>query len=98
MQARRDRFGRLLAYVTLPNRQDLGRRLLSGGFARVFVFRRPFGRVASYRAAEQAARNDARGLWSACVGGTANAAARAACPAPKPAGGAERGRQKRRGL
>ena len=55
-QARRDRFGRLLAYVELPGGADLGLRMVRGGWARVFVFDRPFQRVRAYRRAERAAR------------------------------------------
>lgn len=66
-QATRDLFGRLLAYVTLPNGRDLGRTLIVGGFAKVFVFNRPFVRVGSYRVAERAAQAAGRGLWSACA-------------------------------
>jgi micrococcal nuclease len=66
-QSRRDRFGRLLAYVLLPNGRDLGRELIRSGRGVVFVFRRPFAKLASYRAAEAAARSARLGLWSACV-------------------------------
>src|SRR5437773_3603071 len=37
-QSRRDRYGRLLAYVRLPNGRDLGRELIRAGRARVYVF------------------------------------------------------------
>jgi uncharacterized repeat protein (TIGR01451 family) len=66
-QPTRDRFGRRLAYVTLPNRSDLGRQLLSGGFAKVLVVGRRFTRYSSYLAAENAAKASGAGLWSACV-------------------------------
>jgi micrococcal nuclease len=65
-QATRDRYGRLLAYVVLPGGVDLGRTLIAGGYGRVYVYARPFARVASYRAAEASARKRTRGLWSAC--------------------------------
>jgi endonuclease YncB( thermonuclease family) len=76
-QATRDRYGRLLAYVQLPSRADLGRGLLEGGFAHVLVVGRPFQRVSSYRGYERAARSAGRGLWSAC-------SARATPPPPAP--------------
>jgi micrococcal nuclease len=66
-QSRRDRYGRLLAYVRLPHGRDLGRELLRAGRARVYVFDRPFARLAPYRAAESAAMTTSLGLWSACV-------------------------------
>jgi micrococcal nuclease len=65
-QARRDRYGRLLAYVALPSGADLGRGLLEGGYAHVLVVGRPFRRVASYRGYEHAAKSARRGLWAAC--------------------------------
>jgi micrococcal nuclease len=66
-QSQRDRFGRLLAYVRLPSKRDLGRELIRAGRGRVFVFNRPFTRLRSYRAAEVAAIAGRRGLWDACV-------------------------------
>ena len=66
-QAARDRFRRLLAYVTLPGGSDLGRRLVATGYAKVYVVGgRPFLRVGSYRAAEKAARAKRFGLWGDC--------------------------------
>jgi micrococcal nuclease len=67
--SRRDRFGRLLAYVRLPGKgsRDLGRELIRAGRARVFVFDRPFARLRSYRAAQVAAIAARLGLWGACV-------------------------------
>jgi micrococcal nuclease len=53
-QAARDRFGRTLAYVRLPDGRDLGEALLRRGLARTFVVGRPFSRVEAYRGAERA--------------------------------------------
>jgi micrococcal nuclease len=68
-QSRRDRFGRLLAYVRLPGKgnRDLGRELIRAGRALVFVFNRPFARLRSYRAAQVAAIAGRLGLWGVCV-------------------------------
>ena len=55
-QDTRDRYGRLLAYVWLPGGRDLGYQLLAGGFAKVYVFRDPFQRLAAYRSARAARR------------------------------------------
>ena len=77
-QATRDRYKRLLAYVTLPGGSDLGSRLVATGYAKVYVFGgRPFLRVATYRAAENNARAKRFGLWGNC-------SARTVVPAPKP--------------
>ena len=66
-QGRRDRYGRLLAEVTLAGQSTtINERLIAGGYAEVF---RGDGRarlLPRLRAAESAARNAGRGLWSAC--------------------------------
>lgn len=67
-QDTRDRYRRLLAYVVLPAQRDLGRQLVAEGFARVYVYDRPFQRLGNYRAAERAARSGGRGLWTRCAG------------------------------
>jgi endonuclease YncB( thermonuclease family) len=67
-QARRDRFGRLLAYVGLPDGRDLGEQQLKRGYARVFVFDRLFARVDAYRAAERQGRRVLDGVWRRCPG------------------------------
>ena len=66
-QSVRDRYGRLLGYVRIGTSTDLGRRLVLGGFGKVYVYRSPFARVARYRAVERTARQLRRGLWSACA-------------------------------
>ncbi len=65
-QGERDRFERVLAYVLLGESDDLGRRLVTEGYASVFVFDRPFKRVESYRDAQDSARRGSRGLWGNC--------------------------------
>jgi len=64
-QDTRDRYGRLLAYVWLPGGRDLGFHLVAGGHAKVYVYDRPFSRLAAYRRGEAAARG--KGIW-ACAG------------------------------
>ena len=66
-QDTRDRYGRLLAYVDVGGSTDLGRALLRGGHAKVYVYDRPFQRVAPYRTAEAAAKKTPAGLWIACA-------------------------------
>jgi len=65
-QATRDRYGRLLAYVDLPSGRDLGYQELARGYARVYVYDRPFQRLASYRRAEQTGRKRADSIWRGC--------------------------------
>ena len=67
-QARRDRFGRLLAYVTLGDVRDLGEEQLKRGYARVFVYDRAFQRLDEYRAAERKGKRALDGIWRSCAG------------------------------
>jgi micrococcal nuclease len=64
-QATRDRYGRLLAYVWVGGR-DLGYRQLTRGLAKVYVYDRPFQRLAAYQQAERLGRMRADGIWHAC--------------------------------
>jgi micrococcal nuclease len=65
-QSKRDRFGRLLAYVMLPDSRDLGRELLRIGMGVVYVFDTSFSRLGMYRAAELQARATSLGVWGNC--------------------------------
>jgi micrococcal nuclease len=66
-QTRRDRYGRLLAYVTLPTGLDVGRQLLQRGAATVYETTPPFARRGSYAAAASAAARAGVGLYRACA-------------------------------
>ena len=66
-QAKRDRYGRLLAYVT-RGRTDLGRAMVSKGRAEVYVVGNRFGRYSNYKSAERIARSKNRGTWNSCGG------------------------------
>jgi len=79
-QDTRDRYGRLLAYVDIAGSQDLGARLVREGYAAVYVFNRPFTRLASYTAAAASAKNAKAGVYTACA-----AAAPKPTPDPTPA-------------
>jgi endonuclease YncB( thermonuclease family) len=64
-----DRYGRLLAYVVRRrDGVDLGKAQLAHGWARVYVFDRPFRRLSSYRRAARRARHASRGAWRLCDG------------------------------
>ena len=69
-QDSRDRYGRVLAYVWVDGRHDLGHRLVREGYAAVYVYDRPFARLAAYRGAEALARRLPRSLWT-CGAATA---------------------------
>jgi endonuclease YncB( thermonuclease family) len=66
-QDRRDRYGRLLAYV------DRGKRsaqvaILARGLAKVYVFDPGLRRAKRFRAAQSKARKARRGAWAKCGG------------------------------
>jgi micrococcal nuclease len=65
-QDTRDRYGRLLAYVWIPGGKDLGFQLIAGGFAKPYVYRSAFERLAAYRKAEAGAKRADVGQWKAC--------------------------------
>jgi micrococcal nuclease len=67
-QGKRDRFGRLLAYVTTEAGRNLAVEQLSRGGAKLFVLDRPFQQLSRFRAAERRARSGGRGSWSTCGG------------------------------
>ncbi len=90
-QATRDRYGRLLAYVDLPGGRDLGYQELAHGYARVYIYDRPFQRLAAYRRAEQVGRTRPDSLWRRCntvpapvVGGRCDASYPDVCIPPPP--------------
>jgi endonuclease YncB( thermonuclease family) len=65
---RRDRFGRLLAYVDGP-KGDVGEAQVLSGHAIVFNYRgRGFSRLGRYEQAQAAARAAGRGAWRTCGG------------------------------
>ena len=62
-----DRFGRRLAYVSARG-VDFGRTMVASGWAKTYVYRRAFQRVAAYRRAQASAKAAYRGVWRACGG------------------------------
>jgi micrococcal nuclease len=65
-QSTRDRYGRLLAYAWVGGR-DLGYRMVASGLARVYVYDRPFQRLAAYRNAEAIGRRRTPNVWAGCA-------------------------------
>ena len=67
-QDRRDRYGRLLAYV-MAGGGDVGLAQVRAGWAMVYVYdHHPFVRVGRYRAAARSARRADRGVDGRCDG------------------------------
>lgn len=63
-----DRYGRLLAYVSVGG-QSLQLAQLRAGLAEVYVYGgKPFQRVESFRRASRVAERAHRGVWGACGG------------------------------
>jgi micrococcal nuclease len=63
-QGMRDSYGRLLAYVELPEGGDLGEQMLRDGYAREYTYNATYARQSAYIAAEQSATEEGRGLWA----------------------------------
>ena len=69
-QDRRDRYGRLLAYVRVIRGVSLQLAILRKGWAKVYVYGgNPFERVDQFRRADDSARAANRGAWSLCGAG-----------------------------
>lgn len=59
-----DSYGRLLAYVEMPDGTDLAKQMLADGYAREFTYRSEYERQADYKVAEAEAITNEQGLWS----------------------------------
>ena len=66
-QDARDRYGRLLRYVKRKG-SDVGKRQVRKGWAKPYVYERPFKRLSSYRKAKRKAKRADRGVWGKCGG------------------------------
>lgn len=68
-QDRRDRFGRLLAYVKARGGPQLNVAQIRRGWAAVFVFQNnPFRQTQTFRRGARAAKRQGRGVWGRCGG------------------------------
>lgn len=69
-QDTRDRYGRLLAYVTLAaTGQSFNVEQVRRGWAKVYVYQgKPFQQVERFRRASRLARASSRGVWGRCGG------------------------------
>ncbi len=63
-----DRYDRLLAYIK-RGRRDLGRTLVSRGWAKTYVYGgKPFQRTSAYRRSQRKAKRLGRGVFGECGG------------------------------
>lgn len=63
---RRDRYGRLLAYVSREDGLDVNAALISAGAARTLEISPNTSRAGRFRALERKARSERRGMWGEC--------------------------------
>lgn len=68
----RDRYGRLLRFVFLEDGTDIGKTLVSEGFAHEYIYSKPYKYASAYKLAESDAKTRALGFWAAetCGGNT----------------------------
>ncbi len=83
-QGERDKYGRLLAYLILPDGKDFGRSMIDGGFAYEYTYNVPYKKQDEYKEALVNARNNKVGLWAsgACDATDAYPSETIAAPAP----------------
>ena len=65
LNTNRDRYGRLLRYVYLPNDTLVEQKLITQGYGFAYTHF-PFEKAAEFKIYEQEARAAGKGLWSAC--------------------------------
>jgi endonuclease YncB( thermonuclease family) len=65
-QADKDRYGRLLRYVNLENR-DINQYMVENGFAYEYTYDNAYLHQFKYRQAEQSAESVNKGLWKICI-------------------------------
>jgi micrococcal nuclease len=63
-QGERDRYGRVLRYIWLPDGRNFALVMVSEGYGFEFTYRFPCRYQAEFKAAEREAREQQRGLWA----------------------------------
>ncbi len=63
-QGQFDTYGRMLAYVFLPDGTLLNEYLIANGYGHEYTFNLPYKYQAAFKAAESAARTAQKGLWA----------------------------------
>lgn len=63
-QGRYDKYGRLLAYVYLPDGRSFNKEMIAQGYAYEYTYRLPYRYQSEFKAAQARAREAALGLWS----------------------------------
>jgi micrococcal nuclease len=85
-QGERDRYGRLLAYLWLPDGRDFAQVMIGEGYAFEYTYRLPYAHQEEFQAAEAGAREHALGLWApeTCAGRAVPADRVGGAPTPGP--------------
>ncbi len=65
-QSDRDKYGRLLRYIFLPDGTDIDLFLIEQGFAREYTYQSAYEYQAEFKAAQTLAKTQGKGLWGAC--------------------------------
>lgn len=63
-----DSFGRLLAYADVRGGPTLAGAQLKRGWAKVYVFRKPFRQLSQFRSIQRRAKSTRSGVWGGCGG------------------------------
>ncbi len=67
-----DKYGRLLAYIFLPDGTLFNKYMISEGYGHEYTYHLPYKYQAGFKAAEKTARENKKGLWAddTCAGNT----------------------------
>lgn len=63
-QGTRDKYGRLLAYLFLPDGTNVNQLLIAEGYAYEYTYNLPYKYQSQFKQAEKDAREQKRGLWA----------------------------------
>lgn len=63
-QDKYDKYGRLLAYVYLPNGTSFNKRMIEEGYAYEYTYRLPYKYQREFKQAQYDAKRAGRGLWA----------------------------------
>ncbi len=62
-----DKYGRVLAYIYLPDGTSVNKEMIMEGYAHEYTYRYPYKYQKEFKAAERAAHDGGSGLWSTGV-------------------------------
>jgi micrococcal nuclease len=60
----RDKYGRMLVYVFLPDGTNFNKLMIADGYAYEYTYRLPYKYQAEFKEAERTARESSKGLWA----------------------------------